>query len=108
MSTIDLVKAAQNREYIKFEDLALQTLREKVQENPIMNQFLDKLNVAQGLVEVDWKEDLKNLEKQGKVSKKELAALFKRVEKFDNFEDFKKGLEKTVSMQILSRFKEAF
>ena len=109
MSKVDLVKAAKSRSYIEFEDLALQALKEKVQENPIMTQFLDKLDVAQGLVEdVDWKEDLKNLEKQGKVSKKELAALFKRVEKFDNFEDFKKGLEKTISMQILSRFKNAF
>ena len=53
MSTIDLVKAAQNREYIKFEDMALNVLKTKVQENPVMMNKLQKLNVAQGITEAE-------------------------------------------------------
>jgi len=60
MSKVDLVKAAQSRSYIEFEDLALQTLKEKVQENPIMTQYLDKLDIASGTVNEEGasKEDL--------------------------------------------------
>lgn len=52
-STIDLVKAAQSREYMTFEDQALSALRDKLQANPVMKEKLAKLNVAQGLAESD-------------------------------------------------------
>ena len=59
MATVDLVKAASERSYIKFEDMALKALQEKVQENPVMNEFLNKLNVAQNIDEAGAsKEDL--------------------------------------------------
>ena len=50
-NTVDLVKAASERSYIKFEDMALETLRSKVQENPRMQSYLSKLNVAQNIDE---------------------------------------------------------
>jgi len=55
-NTVDLVKAASERSYIKFEDMALDALRSKVQENPVMRNYLGKLNVAQNessIVEAD-------------------------------------------------------
>jgi len=55
-NTIDLVNAAKERQYIKFEDLALEMLKAKVQENPIMRDKLAQLNVAQGLAEAEDKE----------------------------------------------------
>jgi len=48
-NTVDLVKAAQDRSYIKFEDMALDALRTKVQENPVMKSYIDRLDVAQNV-----------------------------------------------------------
>jgi len=51
MSTIDLVKAAQERKYLDFENLALEMLKKKVTENPIMQRKLSELDQAQNLDE---------------------------------------------------------
>ena len=51
MSTIDLVKAAQERKYLDFENLALEMLKKKVTSNPIMQRKLSELDQAQNLDE---------------------------------------------------------
>jgi len=76
-NTVDLVKAAQDRSYIKFEDMALDALRTKVQESPVMKSYLDKLNVAQNestILEADGD----NPEEEGSDLQKEYDAYFKK------------------------------
>jgi len=73
-NTIDLIKAAQNREYINFEDKALTILKTRVQENPKMNNILAKLNVAQGLTEAEGD----NPEEEGSDLQKEYDAYFSK------------------------------
>jgi len=55
MNTVDLVKAAENRKYNQFEDLALELLKQKVQENPATKAFELDLAQARGLSEADMK-----------------------------------------------------
>lgn len=52
-SVVDLVKAAQSREYMSFEDQALAILKNKIQNNPVMKEKLATLNTVQGITEAD-------------------------------------------------------
>ena len=110
MSTIDLVKAASERSYMKFEDLALNALKEKVQENPRMQSFLEKLNIAQNLDEGKSKgpDDLSSFVKQGQLTQKKLDELIKDATVSKDFKDFKYRAGLSVSDQILARFKPMF
>lgn len=49
MNTTDLIKAAENREYSKFEDMAKNVLRTKVGENSSMRNLWGKLNISKGI-----------------------------------------------------------
>jgi len=89
-NTIDLVKAAQDRQYINFEDMALKMLKSKVQSNPIMLNKLEKLNVAQGITEAEesdydkfFDKKLKkfNVDSPSDLSKEQKKKFFDEIEK---------------------------
>ena len=74
-NTIDLVKAAQNREYSNFEDMAKEALMTKIGENLQLKGFMNKLDVAKGLAEADElspKQKKLDKDKDGKIGSDDL------------------------------------
>jgi len=44
VNTMDLIKSAEERKYVKFEELALDTLKDKLDNHPKVQEFRDTLN----------------------------------------------------------------
>ena len=89
-NTVDLVKAAQNREYSNFEDMAKEALMTKIGENLQLKGFMNKLDVAKGLAEADElspKQKKLDKDKDGKIGSDDLKKVRNEDEDEDDLEE---------------------
>lgn len=110
-NNIDLIKAAEERKYVKFEELALDALKDKLENHPKVQEFKAKLQEIKEAVSYKDSDKEEMVEKKVLVgyqlnvnddfwgmysTKKEANAVVKDLKKKEEYKDAKFEIEKIV------------